>query len=339
MKKITMQKMLNIFGSSASRSSVLAAELVGAIPLPERKQTGSLARRVWKISDLPALGRRFGFLKPPKSPVCVAIYSAKGGVFKTSLALNLARMSALNGIKTCVLGLDFQCDITRILGEPLEDTNDLSETIQTIWRRKGLLELLAGDPLDEIINHTDLPTLDYIAETAGLVTLERTIGAADRREFKLREFIKERLQPHYELVVIDCPPSWSHLITNALVACDVLVSPLECKVSQFNSLPVFMEHLATFKNTMGLKYEHLFIPSRFTPNKRLNLDIRNWYVSNLERVSTGVMRESVAGEEAIGLKMSLPEYAPSSLCADEMRVLLTEIWSLAKVTDRIKVAS
>lgn len=321
--------MLNIFGSRATRSAVLAAEEGGAIPKPGRKKTGSLARRIWEVEDLPDLGKRFGFLEPSANPICVAVYSAKGGVFKTSLALNLARMSALHGIKTCVLGLDFQCDITRILGEPLEDALDLKAAIDKIWKRKGLLELLAGEPLENIIEYTDVPTLHYIAETAGLVTLERSIGTLDRREFKLKEFIRDNLQPNYDLVVIDCPPSWSHLITNALVACDILVSPLECKVSQFNSLPVFMDHLTSFRETMRLSYEHIYIPTRFAPNRRLSIDIKNWYVNNLERVSTGVMRESVLGEEAIGSKLSLPEYAPTSLYADEMRELLKEIWSVA----------
>ena len=144
----------------------------------------------------------------------------------------------------------------------------------------------------------------------------------------------------YELIILDCPPSWSHLITNALVACDVLLSPLECKISQFNSLPIFKDHLAAFRHTMNLKYKHLYIPSRFASNKRLSSDIKNWYAANLERVSTGVMRESVIGEESIGSKMSIPEYAPTSLYANEMRELVQEVWSMLDLkTDARKKAA
>jgi chromosome partitioning protein len=131
------------------------------------------------------------------------------------------------------------------------------------------------------------------------------------------------------LIVIDCPPSWSHLITNALVACDVLVSPLECKISQFNSLPVFKDHLRSFREIMDLKFGHLYIPTRFMANKKLSTDIRNWYTGNLGKMSANVVRETAFGEEAIASKISIMEYAPTSLYAEEMREILKEIWSVA----------
>jgi Mrp family chromosome partitioning ATPase len=158
MRKITMQRMLNIYGSRATRSMVLRAESAGKIPAPTRTKTGSLARRVWQREDLPALGQYFGFLNRPSKPTCIAVYSAKGGVFKTSIAFNLARASALHNIKTCVLGLDFQCDITRVLENADEDTSDLDATIQKIWRTRGLAHALAGEDLTGIVEHADLPT-------------------------------------------------------------------------------------------------------------------------------------------------------------------------------------
>ena len=325
----TMQRMLQLFGSTATRSTVISAEKSRLIPESQRVQTGSLAKRVWSIDALPTLGARYGFLPPPSKALCVAVYSAKGGVFKTSLALNLARMAALHNIKTCVIGLDFQCDVTRLLGNFSDDETDIKAAITRAQSTKGLLEFFSGEPSESVIQHCDIPTLDFIPETAGLITLERTIGAQDRREYKLKEFVVEPLRSKYDLIILDCPPSWSHLITNAIVACDLLLSPLECKISQFNSLPVFLDHIRAFQNLMHLDHKHVYVPTRYTPSRRLSAEIRNWYISNLERVSMGVIRESAIGEEAIGDHVSLPEHSPSSPFADEMRELLREIWTIA----------
>jgi chromosome partitioning protein len=326
----TIQRLIQLFGSSATRSVLLAAEKSQSIPTPERIQTGSLARRVWSMNSLPLIGERFGFLGPQKSALCISVYSAKGGVFKTSLALNLGRMAALHNIRTCVIGLDFQSDITRLLGPSTEEETDIETAMIRVRSVRGLLDMFAGENLDNILCPTDIPTLDYIPETAGLITLERTIGAQDRREYKLKEQIITKLRSRYGLIILDCPPSWSHLITNAIVACDLLISPLECKISQFNSLSVFLDHIEAFRSTMKLNYRHVYVPTRFTPNRRLSVDIRNWYVENLKRVSMGVVRESAVGEEAIAAKVSLPEHCPNSPYADEMRELIRELWAVAE---------
>jgi len=110
----------------------------------------------------------------PQRMVTVAIYSAKGGVFKTSLALNLGRMAALHGIKTCIIGLDFQCDITRLLDppDPPEDETGISDVLARVRRQKGLLDLFGDNELEGVRALTDIPTLHYIPETAGLISLE-----------------------------------------------------------------------------------------------------------------------------------------------------------------------
>jgi len=327
----TPQRMLQLYGSEATRSAIIAAEKSGHIPAPERMQTGSLSRRVWPISTLPELGERYGFMARPKRMVTVAIYSAKGGVFKTSLALNMGRMAALHGIRTCIIGLDFQCDITRLLDppDPPEDETGLNDVIARVRRQRGLLDLFGDSDLETVRGLTDIPTLHYIPETAGLISLDRSIGAQDRREYVLGSVLQADFSSAYELDILDCPPSWSHLITNALVACDLLVTPLECKASQFSSLSVFVDHLKAFRETMELDYEHIYVPTRYAPNRRLSTDIRNWYVGNLERVSMGAVRESAIGEEAIASRVSLPEHSPNSPYADEMRELLRELWAIA----------
>lgn len=323
----TIRRCIQLYGSSVTRSGLVNAEKSGLIPTPERMQTGSIATRVWPIASLPKLGARYGFLRPPREPTCIAVFSAKGGVFKTSLALNIARMAALHNIRTCVIGLDFQCDVTRALGVAPEEEEDIESALAQIEQMLGLADYLAGRPWEDVCVETDLPTLDLLPETGELIALDRHISTKERREYVLQERVVQPLKKEYDLIVLDCSPNWNHLISNALVACDVLVSPLECKISQFNNLLVFRRLIERFRDAMRLTYTHLYVPTRFTPNRRLSVEIRNWYMANIPGVTTGTIRESAVGEEAMAARLSLPEHQPTSPYADEMRDLLRDIWT------------
>lgn len=325
-----IQKILKIFGSDATRSAVIKAELGGQIPEPKRKQTGSLKRRMWSIEDLPGIGERYGFLKKPERPMCVAVFTTKGGVLKTTLALNLARMAALHNIRTCVVGLDMQGDITAALGfnNDLEESEDMQTAISRLNSTHGLSDVYSGErSLDEVLRPTDIPTLFFIPETPELVALEQLITNKHRREYWLKESVVEPLKKQFDLVILDCSPNWNRLITNALVASDALVSPLECKINNFRNFQVFREFLDAFKTELKLDFDFIFVPSRFTSTRKLSTEIRGWYLANVQGCVHGAIRETVMGEEAVAMHVSLPEYAPSSLVADEMREILLEIWS------------
>jgi chromosome partitioning protein len=71
--------------------------------------------RGFKVEELIEFGAKFGYFKRPARPLCISVFVTKGGVLKTSLTLNLARLAALHGLKVCVVGLDMQADITTAL--------------------------------------------------------------------------------------------------------------------------------------------------------------------------------------------------------------------------------
>jgi chromosome partitioning protein len=325
-----IQKILKLFGAEVSRSAILKAELAGAIPEASRKETGAIKRRVWTSADLPHIGERYGFMKHPESSLCVAVFTTKGGVLKSTFALNLARTAALHNIRTCVVGLDMQCDITSALGvtAELENSEDFESAVEQLGQVRGLNDVFDGSAkLEDVIFQLDIPTLYAIAETPELVPLEQKINNKNRREYWLKEEIIAPLKEKFELVIVDCSPNWNRLITNALVACDVLVSPLECKINNFRNFTVFRNHLESFRKELKLNFDAVFIPSRFTSTRKLSAEIRSWYLANVPGCTAGVLRECTPSEEAMALHTSLVEYAPSSLPADEMRELLREVWS------------
>ena len=149
----------------------------------------------------------------------------------------------------------------------------------------------------------------------------------NRREYWLRDSVVMPLKREFDLVLMDCSPNWNRLITNALVASDVLISPLECKINNFRNLTTFRALVQEFSEDMNTHFRHLFVPTRFSPTRKLSREIRTWYETNLTGCTTEAVRESIQGEESIAMRVSIPEFAPTSVAANEMRTLLTEIWT------------
>lgn len=339
MKIYTVQQILKIYGSDVSRTTILQAEKAGSIPIPSRKQTGTIQRRIWESADLPAIGERYGFLKKPEQPQCITVFTTKGGVLKTTLALNLARLSALHNIKTCIVGLDLQGDITNAAGfnQDVEQIEDMDIAIAKINRSIGIDSLFNKETsIYDLIQPLDMPTLSIIPETAGLAMLDKKLHSAYHREYWLKENVVKPLKKRFDLIVIDCSPNWNLLISNALVACDSLISPIECRINQFRNLEVFQQLIEQFKAEMKLDFKHIYIPTRFMSTRKLSSEIRTWYLKNIKNITHSVIREATQGEEATASYLSVPEYASSSILADEMRELMRELWNLCIDTKQDK---
>ena len=328
MRTYKLKQILEIFGSTADREGVLRAEKGGELPKAGR-QAGPIPTRVWTAEEVPVFGARYGFLSQMSKPSVITVFTSKGGVLKTTLAVNIARLAALHGIRTLMVGLDLQCDVSSALGfYRWDEVEDLQGVIKELERTRGLYAAVRdGVPILDLVQPTDLPGLDLIPETAELATLDRWISTEPRREYWLREKVMPTLLERYDLVVLDCSPNWSQLISNAIVACDVLVSPIECHINQFRNLSIFRELAREFKEAMKLECQHVFVPTRYVPSRKLSSEIRSWYLANIENVTRGVVRESIQGEESMAMRLSIPEHAPTSLAATEIRALLGEIWS------------
>lgn len=319
MTSFNLKKALAVFGRAAdSVDFVLPAFSKGA---------DGRTMKSWTTADVSLVGEKIGFLPRLKAPIAASIFVTKGGVLKSSLTLNLARMAALHGIRTCVVGLDMQGDVSTALGDGESEDRSLAEALAHMNSVKGLAQIYTGEAtLDDVLKPTDLPHLFYIPETPELVALDQTLMNRNRREYWLRENIVIPLKREFDLVLMDCSPNWNRLITNALVASDVLISPLECKINNFRNLTTFRALIQEFTDEMDVSFRHLYVPTRLSPNRKLSREIRDWYATHLENCTSGNVRESIQGEEATALRMSIPEFAPTSVAADEMRALLLELW-------------
>ncbi|MEO0337303.1 MAG: AAA family ATPase, partial [Pseudomonadota bacterium] len=266
----------------------------------------------------------------------------KGGVLKTSLTLNVARMAALHGMRTLVIGLDLQGDISNAIGynQGVED-EAFESAIEKIDQTRGLADVFFKRcSVEDAIAKTDLPTLDLIPETPELVALEQSLIHRARREVWLKEQVIAPLKSKYDLFVIDCSPNWNQLITNALSASDVLLSPLECKINNYRNFQMFRSFVSEFIEEMDLELQHLYVPTRWTQSRKLSTEIKEWYLNQVEDCVPVAIRDSVVGEEATALHLSVAEHDPGSNAALEMNEALAWVWKrIVPGVDRIQSQS
>ena len=174
----------------------------------------------------------------------LAFTNQKGGVGKTTSAVNVALSLAVSEVKTLLIDLDPQSNATTGLSELF---GDLNGNIYDI--------MLNGDGAKSVITSTSFPHLDVIASTNDLVGAEIELVGVMAREYQLQKALK-KIKKNYDIIIIDCPPSLGLLTINALTASDALVIPIQCEYYA-------LEGLGQLLNTVRLVQRHL--------NKRLEI--------------------------------------------------------------------
>ena len=159
---------------------------------------------------------------PLKTPAKVlAIVNQKGGVGKTTTAINLAAALALLGCKILLVDCDPQANTTGGLGFRRQKAEEP--------QRLSIYDILLGPTtIAEATLPTDIPTLSIVPGSKNLIGATLELVNADRREFRLRDALAP-IRNHYAFVLLDCPPALDLLTLNALVAADGLLVPLQAE--------------------------------------------------------------------------------------------------------------
>jgi chromosome partitioning protein len=167
-----------------------------------------------------------------------AVANQKGGVGKTTTAVNLAASVAAAGYETLLVDLDAQCNATVALGLPKESEPSIYDC------------LAEGKPLEEAVRPTSIEHLDAVPSTPELaganVELPRIAGS----EGRLRESLGD-VRERYLFTLLDCPPSLGPLTVNALVAADKVIVPVQTEYFALEGLAGMLDTLSLVQQELN----------------------------------------------------------------------------------------
>ena len=161
--------------------------------------------------------------------ITIAIANQKGGVGKTTTAINIATAMAATGWRTLLLDLDPQGNASTGLGIAAEARALSSYDL-----------LIEGSPLAQIARKTGIPGLDIVPATQDLSGAEVELVSAQDRAQRLRQALAGGSTRH-DVCFIDCPPSLGLLTLNALTAADTLLVPLQCEFFALEGLSQLLQ--------------------------------------------------------------------------------------------------
>ena len=192
----------------------------------------------------------------------IAIANQKGGVGKTTTAINLSSCVAYRGKKVLLIDLDPQGNATTGLGINKNETQLSSYDI-----------LINGEHINNVTVATKQPTLFLCPSGMSLAGAEVELVNEERREFKLKDAI-EKIKDNYDFIFFDCPPSLGFITLNALTAANTVLVPIQCEFYALEGVSQLVEtvKLVNAGFNPSLKTEGI-VMTMFDIRTRLSIEV------------------------------------------------------------------
>lgn len=245
----------------------------------------------------------------------IAFANQKGGVGKTTSAVNLAVGMAVSEKKTLLIDLDPQANATTGLSYLLKNG---STTIYDV--------LINNSPIEEAITETNLDHLYIVTSTNDLVGAEIELVGMMAREYRLRDALKSVIRKfHY--ILVDCPPSLGLLTLNGLAAAKSILIPMQCEYLALEGLNQLLKTIKLVQRHLNtrLDIEGVLITmfdKRLNLSKRVERELRKQFKEDIFKT---VIRRNVRLGEAPSYGKPILLYEANSIGAQDYLKLAEEI--------------
>jgi chromosome partitioning protein len=204
----------------------------------------------------------------------IAVANQKGGVGKTTTAINLSASLALSEQRTLLVDCDPQGNTTAGIGFPKDPA-----------RRTLYQALMLGEPLERIILKTQVEGLDILPADKNLVGAAVELVSAENREYHLKNLISQ-ISESYSFLILDCPPALDLLTLNALTAAHSVLVPIQCEYLALEGVSELLDTLMRIRRTLNpdLAIEGILLTmydERTTLSRQVASDLRSFFGSQV----------------------------------------------------------
>lgn len=250
----------------------------------------------------------------------IVVANQKGGVGKTTTAINLASSLAELGKKILLIDMDPQGNATSGLGL---DKNSLENTVY---------ELLLGDSsLDECIQKNVFENLSILPSNVNLAAAEIELVGVDEKEYLLNKEIS-KVKDEYDYVIIDCPPSLSMLTINSMTTANTVLVPIQCEYYALEGLTQLIHTIDLVKERLNpdLEMEGVVF-TMFDARTNLSLQVVENVKENLnQKIYKTIIPRNIRLAEAPSHGLPINIYDSKSSGAESYKMLAEEVINRGK---------